>query len=85
MNPSYSDANGSGEGAGVGWAIDHMEEARALLDKPGVVRLEKGAPKDGREGGEGAEGLSGNSAVTSTECDQVAEAADRGGDCGGGR
>jgi hypothetical protein len=61
-----------------------MEEARALLDEPGVVRPEEGAPKEGREGREGAEGLGSDGVVTGTECDQVAEAADRGRDSRGG-
>jgi hypothetical protein len=61
-----------------------MEEARALLDEPGMVRLEKGAPKKGGEGGEGAKSLGSNGAVTGVESDQVAKATDRGRGSGGG-
>jgi hypothetical protein len=70
-----SNSNSHREGTGARWVSDHVEEAGALLDKPGAVRLEEGAPEVGGEGGEGAEGLSGNSAMAGTERGQVTETA----------
>jgi hypothetical protein len=77
------DPNGGRESTRAGRAGDHVEEARALPDKPGTVRLEKGASEEGREGGEGAESLGGDRAVAGAESNQVAEPAGGGRDRGG--
>jgi hypothetical protein len=78
------DSDSHGESTGARRVSDHVEEARALLDKPGTVRLEEGATEEGGEGRERAESLSGNGAMAGAECDQVAEAAVRGEGGGGG-
>jgi hypothetical protein len=41
------DADGSWERAWVGGAIDHVEEARTLFHKPGMIGAEEGAPEKG--------------------------------------
>jgi hypothetical protein len=73
-----------GEGTRARQVSDHVEEAGALLDEPGTVRLEEGASEKGGEGGEGAKSLSGDGVMAGTECDQIAETAVRSESGGGG-